>query len=195
MTRFADDMQKELAARADLIASLDAEVALRMSDIATGVIASLRAGGTIYACGNGGSATQAAHFAAELVGRYKKDRAALPAFALGENSAVVTSLSNDYSFDDVFARQIAGIGRRGDCLLALSTSGTSRNVVRACRVAADKGVHVFALTGAGGGEMARLAEVTVAVPSSDTPHVQELHLAILHILCRVVEAEMFPATP
>jgi D-sedoheptulose 7-phosphate isomerase len=194
MTRFADEMQRELAARAGLVASLDGETARRMSAIATGMIACLRAGGTVYACGNGGSATQAAHFAAELVGRYKKDRAALPAFALAENSAVVTSLSNDYSFDDVFAHQIAGIGRPGDCLLALSTSGTSRNVVRACRAAAEKGLHVFALTGAGGGEMARLAEVTVAVPSSDTPHVQELHLAILHILCRVVENELFPAT-
>jgi D-sedoheptulose 7-phosphate isomerase len=194
MTRYADEMQRELAARAGLVASLDAEAARRMSAIATGMIACLRAGGTVYACGNGGSATQAAHFAAELVGRYKKDRAALPAFALAENSAVVTSLANDYSFDDVFAHQIAGIGRPGDCLLALSTSGTSRNVVRACRAAAEKGLHVFALTGAGGGEMARLAEVTVAVPSSDTPHVQELHLAILHILCRVVENELFPAT-
>ncbi len=192
MTRFADEFQNELRARAGLIASVDAEAARRMAAIASGMIECLRAGGVVYACGNGGSATQAAHFAAELVGRFKKNRAALPAFALAENSAVVTSLSNDYSFDDVFAHQIAGLGRPGDCLVALSTSGTSRNVVRACRAAADKGLHVFALTGASGGEVARHSEVTVAVATSDTPHVQELHLAILHMLCRVIEAELFP---
>jgi D-sedoheptulose 7-phosphate isomerase len=194
MSKFAHEIQRAFAARASLAAALDADIATRVGAIAAAMIACLQSGGTVYACGNGGSATQAAHFAAELVGRYKKNRRALPAFALAENSAVVTSISNDYSFDDVFAHQIGGIGRAGDCLLALSTSGTSRNVVKACRAAGEKGLHVFSLTGAGGGEMARLSEIAVAVPSSDTPLVQELHLAIVHILCQVVEAEMFPAS-
>lgn len=194
MKRITDEMQRELGARTGLVASLDAETVQRMGTIAVGMVECLQQGRVVYACGNGGSATQAAHFAAELVGRFRKNRRALPAFALNENSAVVTSLANDYSFEDVFAHQIAGIGQRGDCLLALSTSGKSPNVVRACRAASEKGLHVFALTGAGGGDVARHAEVTVAVPTSDTPHVQELHLAILHILCHVVEAEMFSAS-
>ncbi len=194
MTRIGDVLQQELRSRAGLIASLDDEAKRRMGAIAEALVASLKAGRVLYACGNGGSATQAAHFAAELVGRYRKDRRSLPAFALGENSAVVTSLSNDYSFEDVFAHQISGIGQPGDCLLALSTSGKSPNVVRACRAAADKGLRVFALTGAGGGEVARHCEITLAVPTTDTPLVQELHLAILHMLCHVVEAEMFPAS-
>jgi len=194
MKRITDEIGREWEARAGLVASLDAETVGRMGTIAFGLVECLQQGRVVYACGNGGSATQAAHFAAELVGRFRKNRRALPAFALGENSAVVTSLSNDYSFEDVFAHQIEGIGQRGDCLLALSTSGTSQNVVRACRTAAEKGLRVFALTGAGGGEVARHAEITVAVPTSDTPHVQELHLAILHILCHVVEAEMFSAS-
>jgi D-sedoheptulose 7-phosphate isomerase len=194
MKRITDEIGREWEARAGLVASLDAETVGRMGTIAFGLVECLQQGRVVYACGNGGSATQAAHFAAELVGRFRKNRRALPAFALGENSAVVTSLSNDYSFEDVFAHQIEGIGQRGDCLLALSTSGTSQNVVRACRTAAEKGLRVFALTGAGGGEVARHAEITVAVSTSDTPHVQELHLAILHILCHVVEAEMFSAS-
>ena len=194
MKRITDEMQRELGARAGLVASLDAETVRRMGAVASGLVECLQQGRVVYACGNGGSATQAAHFAAELVGRFRKNRRALPAFALGENSAVVTSLSNDYAFEDVFAHQIGGIGQRGDCLVALSTSGTSPNVVRACRTAAEKGLRVFALTGAGGGEVAHHAEITIAVPTSDTPHVQELHLAILHILCHVVEAEMFSAS-
>jgi D-sedoheptulose 7-phosphate isomerase len=194
MKRITEEMRRELDARSGLVASLDGEAVQRMGAVAAAMVECLQQGRVVYACGNGGSATQAAHFAAELVGRFRKNRRALPAFALGENSAVVTSLANDYSFDDVFAHQIGGIGQRGDCLLALSTSGKSRNVVRACQTAAEKGLRVFALTGAGGGEVARHAEITVAVPTSDTPHVQELHLAILHILCHVVEAEIFPAS-
>ncbi len=187
-------VQRELRARAGLIASLDAGMAERVGAMATAMVECLRGGRVVYACGNGGSATQASHFAAELVGRFKRDRKALPAFALGDNVATVTSIANDYSFDDVFARQLEGIARPGDCLLALSTSGNSRNVVRACRVARERGMRVFALTGAGGGEVAQHCDITVAVPSSDTPHVQELHLAIVHIVCHLIETEMFPAS-
>ncbi len=194
MSKFTESIVRALGERKSLVASLDAEIVARVEAVAAGLVACLQSGGTVFACGNGGSATQAAHFAAELVGRYKQDRRALPAFALGENSAVVTSLANDYSFDDVFAHQLGGLGAKGDCLLALSTSGNSRNVVRACRAGGERGMHVFSLTGVGGGEMAQHSEITIAVPSSDTPLVQELHLAILHIICQVVEAEMFPAS-
>ncbi len=193
----ATDMEREVHARSQLVAALDAGVVEAMAAAAAAMIEGLRAGHAVYACGNGGSATQAAHFATELVGRFKMDRAALPVFSLVDNSGLLTSLGNDYTIEDVFARQIAGIGRPGDCLLALSTSGTSPNVVRACRAAAERGVRVIAMTGAGGGDMANHAEITIAVGVTDTPLVQELHLAVLHMLCRAVEAAMFspPKSP
>jgi phosphoheptose isomerase len=190
VARIASEMEREVEARSRLVGALDARVVRSMAAAASAMIDCLRAGRVVYACGNGGSATQAAHFATELVGRFKMDRRALPVFSLGENTGLLTSLGNDYSFQDVFARQIAGIGRTGDCLLALSTSGTSPNIVRACEAAAANGVRVIAMTGAGGGDLARHAEVTIAVGVTDTPLVQELHLAILHMLCRAVEAAL-----
>ena len=191
--RIVRDLEAEVRSRASLASLLNADLVGAVAAAASAMIECLRAGRVVYACGNGGSATQAAHFATELVGRFRLERRALPAFALTENSGLLTSLGNDYSFEDVFAHQIAGIGQPGDCLLALSTSGTSPNVVRACRAAAAKGVRVIALTGAGGGDMAAHAEITIAVGIKETPLVQELHLAILHMLCSAVEAEMFPA--
>ncbi len=196
-TRIAADMEREVQARSRLMAALDAGVVRSIAAAASAMIDTLRAGRVIYACGNGGSAAQAAHFATELVGRFKMERRALPVFSLADNTGLLTSLGNDYSFEDVFARQIAGIGRSGDCLLALSTSGKSPNVVRACEAAARSGVRVIAMTGAGGGDVARHAEITIAVGVADTPLVQELHLAILHMICRAVEAAMAsePRTP
>jgi D-sedoheptulose 7-phosphate isomerase len=152
----------------------------------------LKGGGTVYACGNGGSATQATHFAAELIGRFnKQDKRALPVFALADNTAVTTAISNDYSFDEVFARQLDGLGRRGDCLLVLSTSGNSENIVRACRTAKKKGLQVFAFTGRGGGKLARLCDRILMIPDSDTPRIQEAHLVSLHTVCWLVERRLF----
>jgi len=191
--RIAADMQREIQTRERLIEALDDGVTGSMAAAAAAMVECLRGGRSIYACGNGGSATQAAHFATELVGRFKLDRPSLPVFSLADNTGLLTSLGNDYAFEDVFARQIAGIGRPGDCLFALSTSGRSPNIVRACRAAQERGVRVVAMTGAGGGDMAAHAEITIAVGVTDTPLVQELHLAILHMICRAVEAAMFPA--
>ena len=193
--RIAADMERGVRSREHLIAALDTTVIRSMSAAAATMVACLRAGNSVYACGNGGSATQAAHFATELVGRFKRDRPSLPVFSLADNTGLLTSLGNDYAFEDVFARQIAGIGRPGDCLFALSTSGRSPNIVRACRAARERGVRVIAMTGAGGGDMAAHAEITIAVEVTDTPLVQELHLAILHMICEAVEAARFPAPP
>jgi D-sedoheptulose 7-phosphate isomerase len=167
------------------------DVAEGVRDAAVAVRDCLRAGGAVFACGNGGSATQAAHFAGELVGRFKMDRDAQRAFALSDNPAVVTALSNDYSFEDVYARQLSGLGRKGDVLFALSTSGNSENIVRACRVARERGLHVVGLAGQGGGRMGELCDTLVAVASGDTPAIQEVHLMVIHVLCEVVEAELF----
>jgi len=159
--------------------------------VAQEMVAGLRGGGVVYACGNGGSATQAQHFAAELVGRFRRDRGALPAFALVDNVGTLTSVSNDYDFADVFARQISGLARAGDCLLALSTSGNSENVRRACRAAREKKVRVFSLTGASGGTVAAESDVVIRVPDDDTARIQEVHIVIIHILCELVEAALF----
>ena len=146
----------------------------------------------MFACGNGGSATQAAHFVLELVGRFKRERRALRAFSLAENAGTLTAIGNDYEFADIFARQLQGILRPGDCLVALSTSGESENVVRACQAAKEAKGRVVGLTGAKGGRVAAASDVALRVPESDTPLVQEVHLAVVHLLCEIVEDALFP---
>jgi D-sedoheptulose 7-phosphate isomerase len=138
-------------------------------------------------CGNGGSAADAQHLAAELVGRYRKDRAPLAALALTVDTSALTAIANDYAFEEVFARQIAGLGRPGDLLLALSTSGDSANVLAAVAAARANGIATIALTGAGGGRLAPLADLAIRVPAARSNAVQELHIAVGHILCGIVE--------
>lgn len=150
------------------------------------LVESLRAGGKALACGNGGSAADAQHFAAELVNRFEQERAPLAAVALTTDSSTLTSIANDYDYRQVFAKPLRAIGRRGDALLAISTSGNSANVIEAVRVAHELGVRVVALTGNGGGRMAgALApeDVHVCVPHKSTARIQEVHLLVLHCLC------------
>lgn len=143
----------------------------------------------VLACGNGGSAADAQHLCAELVGRFKaKERRALPAIALTADSAVLTAWANDVGYDDVFARQVEALGRPGDVLVAISTSGRSRNVVRALEAAQRRGMRTVALLGRDGGECRFCADVAVTVPSADTQHIQEVHVVVIHILCELVEA-------
>lgn len=163
------------------------EVRSFAGDLAEG----LRRGGAVFSCGNGGSASQAEHFAAELSGRFKLDRKSLPVFALSTNTASVTAISNDFGFAEMFARQIEGIGKSGDCLVALSTSGESRNIVRACQTARDKGMRVCALTGESGGSLAAWSDRIIRVPDTDTARIQEAHLALLHVACQLVEEALF----
>ena len=167
------------------------EVAGDVRAAAVAVRDCLRGGGSVFACGNGGSATQAAHFAGELVGRFRMDRDAQRVFALSDNPAVVTALSNDYAWEEVYARQLSGLGRDGDVLFALSTSGNSENIVRACRVARESGMRVLGLTGQGEGRMNEFCHTVVAVPSGDTPSIQEVHLMVIHVVCEAVEEELF----
>jgi D-sedoheptulose 7-phosphate isomerase len=138
----------------------------------------------IMLCGNGGSAADAQQLAAELVGRYRKDRAPL---ALTVDTSALTATANDYAFEEVFARQITGLGRPGDLLLALSTSGDSANVLAAVAAAAANGIATIALTGAGGGRLAPLADLAIRVPAARSNAVQELHIAVGHILCGIAE--------
>jgi len=156
----------------------------------------LKAGGKALACGNGGSAADAQHFAAELVNRFEAERPPLAAVALTTDSSNLTSIANDYAWEQVFAKQLRALGRRGDVLLAISTSGNSANVVEALRAAHDLGVRVIALTGRGGGKMAPLLardDVHICVPHQNTARIQEVHLLVLHCLCDAIDYQLFGA--
>jgi len=154
---------------------------------ASAIVAALRGGGKLLAFGNGGSAADAQHVVADLVGRFRRERAALAAVALTTDTSVLTSVANDYGFERVFARQIEGLGRHGDVALAISTSGASPNVVAAMEAASRLGLRTIAVTGRDGGPVGRAAAIHVNVPSGETPRVQEVHRTLLHVICDLVE--------
>lgn len=156
------------------------------------IIATYRKDGAVYFCGNGGSAADAQHIAAELSGRFYYDRPPLAAEALHVNTSYLTAVANDYSYDEIYARYIKGAGRKGDILVGISTSGNSQNIIRAFEVAKEKGIITIALTGESGGKMKDIADFIINVPSSDTPRIQESHIMIGHIICQFVESELFP---
>jgi D-sedoheptulose 7-phosphate isomerase len=158
-------------------------------------ITALQGGGKVIFCGNGGSAADSQHLAAELMGRFLMDRTPLPALALTVDTSALTAIGNDYGFDEVFARQLRGIGRAGDVIVGLSTSGSSRNVVRAFEVAGELGIVRIALTGAAESPMSALSELALRVPSRQTNHIQEMHIAIGHIICGIVESRLCSARP
>ena len=162
-----------------------------LSKAAAKIIDSFQGGNSVYFCGNGGSAADAQHLAAEFSGKFYIDRPVLPSEALHCNSSYMTAVSNDYSYDIVYARLISGIGRSGDVLVGLSTSGNSRNVIEAFNVCRDKGINTIALLGNGGGKMAQLADYCLIVPSNNTPRIQEMHIMLGHILCEIVESSIF----
>ena len=154
------------------------------------LFAAFESGSTLLAFGNGGSAADAQHLTAELVGRYTADRRPLAAIALTANEALLTAWSNDHSFDDIFARQIEALGKPGDVALGISTSGTSANVVRGLQRARDRGLKTIALTGDGGGDVAALSDVLLAVPLTATARVQEVHLVTYHAICSALETRL-----
>lgn len=156
------------------------------------LIACFEDGGTAYFCGNGGSAADAQHLAAEFSGRYLVDRPGLPAHALTANSSAVTAIGNDYGYDQVFSRQLEGCGQPGDVLVAITTSGRSESIRRVVRTAQDLGMHVIGMTGAKGTEFAALCDVALITPSASTPNIQEGHIAMGHAFCLIVERTMFP---
>lgn len=149
----------------------------------------LASGNKILFCGNGGSAADSQHIAAELVGRFVKERRSLAAIALTTDTSILTAVGNDYGYDDIFSRQVEGLGRSGDILIGISTSGNSGNVVKAIEAARHVGMHTFAFTGEGGGKLGALCDLTFAVPSKVTARIQEMHILAGHILCELVEEE------
>lgn len=155
------------------------------------IVACFRSGGRVYFCGNGGSAADAQHLAAEFSGRFYFDRPVLPADALHCNSSYLTAVANDYGYEKVFARLISGMGRKGDILVGISTSGNSKNILQAFDVCKEKGLITIAMTGASGGKMREQADLLINVPSNDTPRIQEAHITVGHIICELVEQEIF----
>jgi D-sedoheptulose 7-phosphate isomerase len=164
------------------------------SRIADRLLVALRSGGKVFFFGNGGSATEAQHLSAELLGRFYRDRPALPAVSLADNTAAMTAIGNDYSYEETFARQLLGLGSPGDVAIGMSTSGNSPNVVRALEAAKGHGLVTVAMTGAQGGRVAEIAHEIFRAPSRDTPRIQEAHLLIGHTICEIVENELFPAS-
>ncbi len=154
------------------------------------MVQTLKSGGTIYLCGNGGSAADCQHVAGELVGRFKLSRPGLRAMALTTDTSIITSIANDFDYEEVFARQASAFIRKGDCLIAISTSGNAVNVNKAAAVARQRGAAIIALTGESGGQLKQLADCLIAAPSAETPHVQELHITLLHVMCDLVEKEI-----
>jgi D-sedoheptulose 7-phosphate isomerase len=163
------------------------EHSTKIAETASLLIDALNNGGKVIFCGNGGSAADSQHLAAELMGRYLRDRPPLPSLSLTVDTSALTAIANDYGYDEVFSRQLRGIGRGGDVLVGLSTSGNSKNVLRALQAAREMGIRTVGLTGAGGGEMAKLTDVCICVPSTTTNFIQEMHIAIGHMLCGFVE--------
>lgn len=169
----------------------DTELIDRIALIVSQMVKTLKNGGKIYFCGNGGSAADAQHLAAELSGRFYFDREPLNAEALHCNTSYLTAVANDYGYDEVYARLLKGTARNGDLLVALSTSGNSANILKTCKVAREMGVFVVGMTGVSGGDLKKYSDILLNVPSSDTPRIQEAHIMLGHILCEHVEKEIF----
>ena len=149
-------------------------------------------GNKVLFCGNGGSAADAQHLAAEFSGRFYFDRPPLPSEALHVNTSFLTAVANDYSYDEVYARLLQGVGKKGDVLIGLSTSGNSKNIIRAFQIAREMGISTIALTGESGGDLKELSDFLINVPSRDTPRIQESHIMIGHAICEMVESALFP---
>jgi len=168
----------------------DETILKHITETAQLIVETIKSGNKLMICGNGGSAADAQHIAGEFLCRFYKDRDPLPAIALTTDTSIITAISNDYSYDQVFARQVKALGRKGDVLLGISTSGSSGNVLEAFKAARAMGIKTVLLTGASEKIIAVLSDVVIKTPSTDTPRIQEMHLLIEHIMCEIVEKEL-----
>ncbi len=151
------------------------------------IVECIKKGNKLIICGNGGSAADSQHFAAELVGRFKLERNGYPAISLTTDTSIITAIGNDYGFDKIFERQLEAIGEEGDVLIGISTSGNSENIINAVKLSKKMGVYTIGLLGKGGGKLKDLVDIPLVVPSNDTPHIQECHVCIYHVICEEVE--------
>lgn len=165
----------------------NADAILKAAEVIT---KALSKGQKVILFGNGGSAADSQHIAAEFIGRFKKERPSWPAIALTTDTSALTAIGNDYGFENVFSRQLEGLGREGDVAIGISTSGNSPNVVKAVELAREKKIHTIVLTGEGGGKLGSLAEIKIMVPSKDTARIQEAHICVAHCICEMVEENL-----
>jgi D-sedoheptulose 7-phosphate isomerase len=186
--------QNRIASHLEVVALLSEDAALlaRAQRAAELMLSTFQNGGKVLFCGNGGSAADAQHLAAELSGRFYKDREPLFAEALHVNGSYLTAVANDYNYEEVYARMVRAMGRKGDVLVALSTSGNSGNVLKAAQCARELGMSIIGMTGMGGGALAHHCDVLLNMPSNDTPRIQECHMLLGHILCEMLESSLFP---
>ena len=183
-----DYIQNELNAHQGVLAETANSLSDAISAAGELILATLKAGNKILLFGNGGSAGDAQHIAAELTGRYKTERRGLPAIALSTDTSAITAIGNDYGFDRIFDRQVEAIGNEGDLLIGISTSGNSRNILRALAFGKDNGMNTLGFSGRNGGEMINLCDINLIIPSNDTARIQEMHILVGHILCGIVDA-------
>lgn len=186
-----EEIRLQLQSHCEVMAAVERELLPAIEKGAELLIAAFKSGNKLLVMGNGGSAADAQHFAAEMVGRFKLERPALPALALTTDTSILTAIGNDYGFDRVFLRQVEAHAVAGDVVVGISTSGNSPNVQAALKLAAERGCRTVALLGRDGGSIKEVAELSLIVPSNDTPRIQEGHIAIIHILCDLVEKTLF----
>ena len=189
--RVKDEIRLQLRSHCEVMAAIERDLTPAIESAATLLADALKNGNKLLVMGNGGSAADAQHFAAEIVGRFKLERRALPALALSTDTSILTAVGNDYGFENIFSRQVEAHAAPGDVVLGISTSGNSPNVQLALQKAAQAGCRTLALLGRDGGSIKGVAELSIVVPSDDTPRVQEGHITIIHILCDLVERELF----
>lgn len=185
MDKITASIRESIAVKEAVLKSLTAQI----GSAAHMITASVKSTGKVLVFGNGGSAADSQHIAAELVGRFKKERKAIAAISLTTDTSILTALGNDYGYQSIFSRQVEAIGRPGDVAFGISTSGNSPNVIAALEKARSIGMKTIGMTGKGGGKMSKCCDVLIAIPSDDTPRVQESHIMIAHIICDLVESE------
>ncbi|KAA0892170.1 D-sedoheptulose 7-phosphate isomerase [Oryzomonas rubra] len=185
------DVKAQLQAHRALFETMERDMAPLIAETADLLVHTLKNGGKLLVMGNGGSAADAQHFAAEIVGRFKLERRALPAVALSTDTSILTAIGNDYGFEAIFSRQVEALAAAGDVVVGISTSGNSPNVLKAFQVARERGCRTVGLLGRDGGSIKAASDVALVVPSDDTPRIQEGHITIIHIVCDLVERSLF----
>ena len=185
------EITTQLTAHRDVITRIEQGMSPRIAELATLLVETFTQGGKLLVMGNGGSAADAQHFVAEIVGRFKMERRALPAIALSTDTSILTAIGNDYGFDQVFRRQVEALAVAGDLVVGISTSGNSPNVQQALELARELGCRTVGLLGKDGGSIKRCCDLALVVPTDDTPRIQEGHITIIHIVCDLLEKTMF----
>jgi D-sedoheptulose 7-phosphate isomerase len=185
------EIASQLAAHREIISRVERELSPRIAEMVTLLVETFNRGGKLLVMGNGGSAADAQHFVAEIVGRFKMERRGLPAIALSTDTSILTAIGNDYGFDKVFRRQVEALAAPGDLVVGISTSGNSPNVLQALELAREKGCRTVGLLGKDGGIIKDVCDLALIVPTNDTPRVQEGHITIIHIVCDLLEKTLF----